>query len=153
MLPLALVLLLGVALAFQALVGNALDLPAAGAVRGGAPAERVAAVQPARALVDPVIAGRAMFTPILAQPKEATAAAQAPLGGFAVVGAVQIGASAYAIVQGPDRAFRAAPGQRIGDWRVRSVTRDAVQLSRGGERMQVRFGIGGPVISAGKGEE
>jgi hypothetical protein len=154
MLPLALALLLGAALAFQLLAGNEIDLPMAGPVRGGAPVDGRVAIQPPVALVDPGIARRAMFMPVLAEPKEA-AAGQGQLGGYAVVGVVQVNAAIYAIVQGPgERTFRAAPGQRLGGWQLRSVTRDEVALSRGGERMQVRFGPGGPVTTAsGKGEQ
>jgi len=153
MLPLALALLLGAALAFQAFAGDELDLPLAGAVRSGAPAEARAAIQPPPALVDPGISRRSMFMPVFAEPKEA-GAVQGQLGGYSVVGVVQVGAAIHAIVQGPgERTLRAAPGQRIGDWQVRSVTHDQVALSRGGERMQVRFGPGGPVTTAaGKGE-
>lgn len=152
--PLALALLLGAALAFQALAGDELDLPLAGPVRGGAAADDRAAIQPPVAVVDPGIARRSMFMPVFVEPKEA-ATAQGPLGGYSVVGVVQVGAAIYAIVQGPgEQTFRAVPGQRVGDWQLRSVTRDQVALSRGSERMQVRFGPGGPVTTAaGKGEQ
>lgn len=153
MLPLALALLLGAALVFQACAGDELDLPLVGAVGGGARVDGRAAIQPPVAVVDPDIARRSMFMPVLVEPKE-PATAQGQLGGYSVVGVVQVGAAIYAIVQGPgERSFRAVPGQRIGDWQLRSVTRDQVALSRGSERMQVRFGPGGPVTTAaGKGE-
>lgn len=155
MLPLALALVLGAALAFQALLGDPLDLPPSGAVRGGGHPQAVA-TRPDRVIADSAIAGRAMFTPIFQPPPGGTAAGQAgsPLGALAVVGVMRIGRATYAVVQGPgEQVSRAGPGQRIGDWRVLRVTPDEVQLARGGERLRVRLGPSGPQVTVtGKGE-
>ncbi|TGX48707.1 hypothetical protein E5A73_20595 [Sphingomonas gei] len=152
MLPLALAALLCAAVAFQALIGSALDLPAVGPVRGASPA-RLVADRPPVAIAVPATNVRSIFTPILSPPKEAAAGSQAPLGGYSVLGVIQIGRATFAVVRGPgERTLRAGPGQRIGEWRVHRVTRDEVRLVRGGERMTVRFGPSGPVTTAaGKG--
>lgn len=150
MLPLALAVLLCAALAFQALAGGDIDLPPGGAVRGATPAG-LAATQPPPVIPDPAIAARSMFTPIFTAPKDA-AAPQSPLGAYAVVGAITVGRATFAVAQGPGgRTFRVGPGQRIGDWRVRGVTRDEVRLSRGGEQISIRFDPSGPVTTVSKG--
>lgn len=152
-LPLALAALLCAALALQTLADGTVDLPVPGPVRGAASAS-LAETQPPPTTADPAISGRSMFTPILTLPKEG-GAAPAPLGDYAVVGAIRVGRATYAVAQGPGaRIFRAGPGQRIGEWRVRSVTQDEVRLARDGEGMTVRLESSGPVTAAaGKGRQ
>ena len=143
-LPLLLVVLLCAALAFQALAGNELELPLAGPVRGK-PAANPAEVRPGPVGGAGPILARDMFAPAAAPAKEGDAG-QGPLGGYSVVGSIEIGRTPFAIVQAPGpRILRARTGAALGEWRIGSIARDEVQLSRGSERLIVRFGPTGPI--------
>lgn len=145
-LPLLLAALLGAALAFQLGAGNEPELPPVGPVRARPPSD-AASIRPGPVAGAAPILARGMFT---AAPPPASAAdtGQGTLGAYAVVGSVEIGRDAYAIVQAPGpRILRAAAGAPVGEWTIRSVARDEVRLSRGAERLIVRFGPTGPVAA------
>ncbi len=136
-------MLLGAALAFQGLLGNDLDLPLPGPVRGPSGAVQPAD-RPRPATGGPAVLARSMFAPV-AGPASEAGSGQGPLGAYAVVGSIQVGRTAYAVVRAQDSStFRAKPGGKVGEWRIQAVTRDEVRLSRGGERLTVRFGPSGP---------
>ncbi len=152
-LPLLLAVLLCAVLVFQALASNELQLPLAGPVRGKSTA-KATEVRPAPATGAGPILARDMFAPSAAPTKEGDAG-QGPLGGYSVVGSIEIGRTLFAIVQAPGlRTLHARTGAALGEWKIRSIARDEVQLSRGSERLIVRFGPTGPIaVPATQGRE
>lgn len=138
-LPLVLAALLGAALLFQAFAVDRVDLPVGGPI-GGTPVAPASLPQVAPAGGATVIVTRSMFAP----PGTAAGTDAGPasaLAGIAIVGSIRIGRVAYAVVEQPgSRTVYARPGERIGAWRLRALTRADAVLQRGAEQLTVPFG-------------
>ena len=145
-LPLALSALLAAALVMQVVVADDTGLPPAGPV-GRSDATGRAAVDPERATGGAAVLARSMFAP--AGGPTTGDGAVAP-GGVTIAGSIRIGRLTFVVVQGPgDRNSSVPVGGRIGEWRLRAVRANEVQLQRGEEKIIVPFGAGIPLPANG----
>lgn len=104
-------------------------------------------------LLPPILLQNPMFSPARTATDAKGAAAQAPLGGAVVAGAVSIRGRSYAVIQRPDGAImRLGIGSVYAGWRLRSLSTSGALFEQGAQKMTLNFGIAPTLVSTSSAE-
>jgi len=136
-----------------------LCLPTEPELNAGAPpsAHMPAASPPAFGMVAPpsFILDRPIFAPRAAMTTEGKRdAAQSPLAGAVITGAIRIRALQYAVVRDASgRISRVSAGGRINGWRLAHIDGSGATLRKGGQSLHMPFGVTSAPVAQNNSEE
>ena len=89
----------------------------------------------------PILREKSIFSPGRTATSAGAEAAQAPLGGAVVAGAVSIRGRSYAVIQRPDGSIvRLGVGGFFEGWRLRALTSNAALFDQGAQKLILNFG-------------
>lgn len=129
---------LALCLALQLALTGGLEIPS-DSLSGGLSRADLPAITGAP--VPPILRENSIFSPGRTAMGTAAEAAQAPLGGAAVAGAVSIKRRSYAVIQRADgRVLRLPVGGVFEGWRLRALTENAALFDKGGQKLVLNFG-------------